>query len=58
MNWYYVDCTIVQDTDIYHFDANTYDKYHDSIIGSSVRYTTTYQAHDKNIIPYKLVQIL
>ena len=57
MHGEYVDHTIVQYTDIYYSDANTYDEDYELTIDSCVRHSVTIQAHEKNLIPYGLVQI-
>ena len=53
----FVERNIFQDTEFYYFDANTYDEDYDFIIDSCVRYASTLQANEHNIISSKLFQI-
>ena len=53
----YVDRNIVQDTELYYFDNNTYDEEHDFTIESCVYYAATVQYHERNILLSMLVQI-
>ena len=46
----YVDKNTVQDTELYYFDANTYDKDYDFIINSCVSHDATLQYHKHNIL--------
>ena len=53
----YVDHNMVQDTEIYYFDANTFDEYCDLKIDRFVGHEFTLQVYEENILPSKLVQI-
>ena len=53
----YVDRTIVQDSKLYYFDANTHDEYYEYTIENCVSHADILETHEWNILPYRIVQI-
>ena len=53
----YIDWIIVQDTELYYFDADDFGEYYNSTIDCCVRCTDTFQAHEHSISLSELVQI-
>ena len=60
MHGEYFDHNSVQDTQLYYFDANTYDGDHDFKIDNFFSHADTLQVQDRdnNTFPSKLVKIL
>ena len=50
MHGVYVDGTIVQDTDLHHFDTNTYDEDYEFTFDSCVLHASTLQPNEHNLL--------
>ena len=53
----YADRDIVQDTEIYYFDSNTYDANYDFKIEIYFIHLATLQDHKNNLLHYGLIKI-